>query len=285
MKNLFCVLGALLLSVAHAQTVGTFVSLTRTFSTASYWVEGPSGLVMIDTQFLPNEGIQAVEFAEKSTGKKVTHAIVLHPNPDKFNGTEAFQKRGIKVLTSAQVIDAIPAVHVIRTGWFAEEFKPDYPPKAAMPDSFGATTMSINLNGTTLTLHVMGAGCSAAHVVVQTGDAVFVGDLINPENHAWLELGTIGSWLDRLTEIKAMSPRRIYPGRGKAGGVELVEKQAAYLRFVRDAVRAAKPEGNLGMLRKYLLQTKIESTFPDLGYPLFMRDGLEAVWKQEAARR
>ncbi len=282
--TLFCFL-AFSAFALQAQTVGTFVSPVRTYATASYWIEGPEGLVMIDTQFLPKEGLQALELAEKTTGKKVTHAIVLHPNPDKFNGTEAFQKRGIKVLTAEQVIAAIPDVHVIRTGWFAEEFKPDYPVSAARPESFGARTTQLTLAGVPLTLHVLGPGCSAAHVVVQTGDAVFVGDLVNPDNHAWLELGMIAAWLDRLAEVTAMNAKRVFPGRGKAGGAPMLEKQATYLRFVQSTVREAKPEGSLGLVRKLWLQSKIERAYPDLGYALFMRDGLPEVWKNEAARK
>ena len=55
-----------------------------------------------------------VAAAEKATGKKVSTAIVLHPNPDKFNGTAALQARGIDVITSRQVRELIPAVHQIR---------------------------------------------------------------------------------------------------------------------------------------------------------------------------
>jgi glyoxylase-like metal-dependent hydrolase (beta-lactamase superfamily II) len=134
-------------------------------------------------------------------------------------------------------------------------------------------------------LHVLGPGCSAAHVVVQAGDAVFVGDLINPDNHAWLELGTIDEWLKRLEEIRAMKPVRIYPGRGKAGGIELIDRQAAYLRFVQRAVQARNPSGALNFVNKFALTRQIEAAYPDLGYPLFMRDGLEAVWRVEAAKK
>jgi glyoxylase-like metal-dependent hydrolase (beta-lactamase superfamily II) len=265
--------------------VNAYVSSEKTFSTASYWIEGAEGVLMIDTQFLPKEGLQAVEQAERAASKKVSAAIVLHPNPDKFNGTEAFQKRGIRVLSSDGVIAAIPGVHVIRTGWFAEEYKPDYPANAAKPESFGNKTLSQTLAGIPVTLHAMGPGCSAAHVVAQVGDAVFVGDLINPENHAWLELGTIDAWLDRLEEIRKLAPKRIFPGRGKPGGVELIDGQVAYLRFVQKTVRDAQPSGSLSYFRKWRMQSVIENTYPTLGYKLFMRDGLEKVWAIEAAKQ
>jgi Metallo-beta-lactamase superfamily len=209
---------------------------------------------------------------------------VLHPNPDKFNGTAALQARGVQVWTSAPVAAAIPAVHVIRTGWFAEDYQPDYPKAAAEPLSFGGQTTRVAWADLPMTLHVMGPGCSAAHVVAQVGDAVFVGDLVNPENHAWLELGTIDAWLARLDEIKALNPSRVFPGRGKPGGLEIVDQQAAYLRFVQQVVREAEPTGSLGWVRKLLLQRRIEAAYPQLGYPIFMRDGLAAVWAQEASK-
>jgi glyoxylase-like metal-dependent hydrolase (beta-lactamase superfamily II) len=269
-------------SLAATGDGGIFTSVPKTFKTASYWIEGPDGVVLIDTQFLPKESLELVEAAEKASGKKVTHAIVLHPNPDKFNGTAALQAKGVQVTTSEQVRKQIAAVHDIRYSWFAKEYAPDYPSQAAKPDVFGDKTVTLSFAGVPLTLHVLGRGASGAHVVVQHRDTVYVGDLINPENHAWLELGYIDDWLLRLEDIAAMRPQRIMPGRGKAGGVELLTKQADYLRYVKKLVRAQNPAGVLDWVTKVLLQRQIEQRYPDLGYPIFMRDGLAAVWRQEA---
>ncbi|MGL4233315.1 MAG: MBL fold metallo-hydrolase [Casimicrobium sp.] len=283
MKHLIASFALLASMSIHAAVgdVGVFTSPARTFSTASYWIEGTDGVVMIDTQFLPKEGIQAVELAEKTTGKKVVAAIVLHPNPDKFNGTAAYQTRGIRVITSKQVLDAIPGVHAIRWGWFGEEYAPDYPKDAAKPETFGDKPATVTIAGLPLTLHVLGKGASAGHVVVQFRDQVFVGDLINPTNHAWLELGFIGDWLTRLEEIRAMKPTKIHPGRGASGDVSMIDQQASYLKQVRAWVREALSSGELGWFTKLRLQWKIERAYPSLGYPIFMRDGLAAVWKNE----
>jgi glyoxylase-like metal-dependent hydrolase (beta-lactamase superfamily II) len=264
--------------------IGTYTSPQKTFSTASYWIEGIDGVVMIDTQFLPKEGLLAAQAAEKATGKKVVAAIVMHPNPDKFNGTAAYQARDIKVLASRQTIDLIPAVHDIRLGWFFDEYSPDYPKLAAKPTEFGDKTTELNLAGISIKLHVLGKGASGAHVVVQYKSSIFVGDLINPTNHAWLELGYVSDWLIRLNELKLLGADKIYPGRGLAGGAELITNQAAYLSNVRAWVRAEKQNSNakeLGFYTKLKLQTKIEDAYPQLGYKLFMRDGLAAVWKNE----
>jgi glyoxylase-like metal-dependent hydrolase (beta-lactamase superfamily II) len=264
--------------------IGTYTSPQKTFSTASYWIEGVDGVVLIDTQFLPKEGLLAVQEAEKATGKKVIAAVVLHPNPDKFNGTAAYQARGIKVFASRQTVELIPAVHEIRLGWFFDEYAPDYPRLAAKPTEFGDKTMDLSLAGITLTLHVLGKGASGAHVVVQYKKSLFVGDLINPSNHAWLELGYVDDWQNRLNELKSLGADKIYPGRGPAGGAELITNQATYLSNVRTWVRAEKQNSNakeLGFFTKLKLQSKIEDAYPQLGYKLFMRDGLAAVWKNE----
>ena len=263
--------------------IGVFTSSVKTFSTASYWIEGTDGVVMIDTQFLPREAIDAVNEAEKASGKKVNTAIILHPNPDKFNGTKAYQARGIRVITSRQVSELIPAVHKIRYGWFFDEYKPDYPQDAAAPTVFGENTANLTIAGLPLTLHVMGRGASNAHVVVQYRQNVFVGDLINPANHAWLELGLIDEWLARLGEINQMQPKIIYPGRGQIGGISLIEQQASYLKRVQQWVRDERPSGVIGFFAKRRLQNRIEDSYPSLGYPIFVRDGLAAVWQVEAA--
>ena len=120
--------------------------------------------------------------------------------------------------------------------------------------------------------------------MAQVEDAVFVGDLINPENHAWLELGFIDEWVARLEEIRALNPKRIFPGRGAPGGIELIDKQVQYLRYVQQAVWDEKPAGQLGWITKLKLQRNIEARFPALGHPIFMRDGLRAVWNTESAK-
>jgi Metallo-beta-lactamase superfamily len=244
--------------------VGIYTAPAKSFSTASYWIEGREGVVLIDTQFLPKEGIAAVEL--------------------KFNGTYLLQQRGIKVITSAQVAALIPAVHAIRWSWFGVEYAPDYPKDAAKPEVFGDRSVDLVIDGLAMTLHVLGKGASGAHVVAQYKESVFVGDLINPNNHAWLELGYIGEWLTRLEEVRGMRAATVYPGRGQVGGAGLIQGQADYLKQVRQWVQAEFVPGEkseLSWLTKQRLQRKIESTYPQLGYPIFMRDGLPAVWKNE----
>lgn len=263
----------------RADGVGTFVSVPRGFHTNSYWIEGPEGIVVIDTQFMPSEAERLIETAERETGKRVVLAIVLHANPDKFNGAEVFRRRGIRVVSARQVIERIPEVDAIRRGWFYERYAPDYPAAAPEIEAFGDATTEIEAAGLVLRAHVLGPGCSEAHVVIEHAGHVFTGDLVASGVHSWLELGHVDEWMARLDEIAAMRPSRVHPGRGPSGGPELLDAQRAYLARVVEIVRAADPGDDVDAIR-----ARVESEYPSYGYSVFLRVGLPAVVARVRAR-
>lgn len=264
--------------------VGTFTSRPFVFETNSHWIEGPDGLILIDTQFLPDVGVLALEKAERATGKKVVLAIVLHPNPDKFNGAAALRARGVRVITSEQVAAEIPAVHTLRKKWFFEKYSPDYPADAPEIERFGNVTQTIEAGGLTLKLHVMGIGCSRAHVVVEVDGAVFVGDLVSNGVHAWIELGMLPEWMETLDAVAALKPARVFVGRGASGGPELIAAQRAYLLDVWERVRALKPSEDPSAEALATLKADIEAAYPAYGYAAFIRIGLPAVWSRARGR-
>jgi len=265
--------------------VGTYVSKPWAFSTSSYWIEGPQGLILIDTQFLPSAAEEALRLAEASTGKKVVAAIVLHPNPDKFNGASVLSARDIPVYTSAQVRALIPAVHADRKRSFYERYRPDYPADAPTLLSFGDHTMELALAGTTLKLHVLGAGCSEAHVVAEWEGHLFVGDLVSNDSHAWLEIGKTDQWLARLRELAPLRPKWVHPGRGPSGDEGLLLAEAAYLERVIGAVAAEDPrrvDDQEGIARAV---KAIRDSYPGYGFEVFLEIGVPAEWRRQVEAR
>lgn len=262
--------------------VGQYVSTGWSFATSTFWIEGPEGLVLIDTQFLPSAANEAIVAAERTTGKKVVAAIVLHANPDKFNGTATLQARGIEVLTSSQVLERIPHVFAIRTEAFGERYKPDWPTETPKPDSFGDTTTELKLAGLTLKAHVLGPGCSESHVVVEWEGHVFVGDLVANKSHSWLEIGRTDEWLKRLDEIAALSPRFVHPGRGRSGGPTLLSDEREYLQTVIDLVAAEKPTMPPDEAAMQRVRAAMERRYPGYRFPVFLEIGLPAEWRRQA---
>ncbi len=272
-----------------APTVGRYVSSKWGFSTVSYWLEGPRGVVLVDTQFLPSAAEELVEVAERHTGKPVVAAIVLHANPDKFNGTATLQARGIEVLTSAQVLERIGSIHAKRTAAFGKRYAPDYPTQEPQPTSFGTTTTTLTLGGLQLTAHVLGAGCSEAHVALTWEDHLFVGDLVANGTHSWMELGLSDQWLARIDELSALGAAWVHPGRGASGGPELLSAQSRYLRRVQALIRAeqetltdgghqpAEDEVDDALAR---IEQALNQEYSGYAFGVFLKIGLPAEWRR-----
>lgn len=262
--------------------VGQYVSSGWGFATSSFWIEGPAGVVLIDAQFLLSAAEEALAAAERATGKRVVAAVVLHANPDKFNGTALLQARGVEVVTSSQVLARIPEIHRKRKAAFYERYAPDYPAEAARPTSFGDATTELHLAGLTLQAHALGPGCSEAHVVVTWEGHAFVGDLVARGAHAWLEIGRTDAWLQRLDEIAALQPRHVHPGRGPSGGPELLAEQRAYLQAVIDLVAAERPRMPVDEAALGRVQAELQRRYPKHRFPVFLELGLPAEWRRQA---
>lgn len=263
--------------------VDTYVSIPWGFSTRSYVLEGPGGLVAIDTQFLPSAAEEMIQLAEAATHEKFVLAIVLHANPDKFNGTATFQKHGVRVVTSAQVKALLPAIHEKRMRAFYERYQPDYPREVAEPDVFGDKTTELSAAGLTLKLHVMGAGCSEAHVVVENDGGLFVGDLVASQSHSWLEIGKTDEWLKRIAELEQRHATRVYPGRGPAGdATKLLEDEKTYLKKAILLVAAEKPTMPVRPDAIARVEQGMIAAYPTHDFPVFLKIGLPAEWERQA---
>lgn len=277
-----------LVTETGSPNVVAWVSSPWSFSTTSYAIIGKDGLILVDTQFLPKETVQFVEDVERATGKKAVAAFVLHANPDKFNGTAALQARGVRVMTSTAVAALIPEVHKKRVRAFAARYQPDYPTEQPAPETFEihapATSTTMDVAGTTVTLHAAGPGCSEAHVILQHGDDVFAGDLVANGAHAWLEIGQTLEWQRRLDEMAALTPRprRVHPGRGLSGGPELLDVQRRYLDDVIAAVAAERPSGEPSEEAIARAKAAIVAKHPGLRFAVFLEIGLPAEWRRQA---
>jgi glyoxylase-like metal-dependent hydrolase (beta-lactamase superfamily II) len=264
--------------------VGQYISGQWSFKTSSYWIEGPDGLVLVDTQFVPTALRKLILYAERTTGKKVKLAIVLHPNPDRFNGTAWVKDMGVQVVTSEQVRDLIPDVHARWSPVFFEtKAIALYPRTLTLPDSFGSSTTELSAGGVTVKAHVLGSGCSPAHVVVEWEGHLFVGDLVANGTHSWFENGNADEWRKRLEDLRALKPKWIHPGHGPTGGPELLDQQREYLDTVVEAVAAEHPRGRSTPEAIARITDRVTQRYPDRDFPRFLPMFLGAEWARQSA--
>lgn len=241
----FVCLFALTVGCAPAPlTVNTFTSGAEGFDTHSYWIDTGAEVVVFDAQFLPSSAEQLLAEITAATTSPVTHVVVTHPNPDKFNGAPVFQAIGAEVMMSEASAAALAGVHAYKEAYFvgAGMFAEGEYPALVTPDITFTGALSLPLQGgLTLTLTELSTGgVTTTQTVAALDDAVFVGDLVAGEAHAWLEGGIVDgvatpdlpAWDAALVELGGLVPAEttVYPGRGQPQAVaDAVAQQRAYL--------------------------------------------------------
>lgn len=261
--------------------IGHFMSPERGRFANSYWIEGPQGLILIGTQFLPEYARQAVDIAESYTGKKVVLAIVLHASPDQFNGVATLQQRGIRVASSAPVVEGIAAADEQARQRFALVYGEAYPEHAALPEASWTKTTVFEAAGLQLKLLVIRAGQSPAHLLVDLDHHLFVGDLVNQGYHADLQLGQSKAWLERLEEMDRFGEARvIHPGHGYAMAAgDLLPQQRRYLQAFQRAVADRYAGAAIEDRDVKVISEQIQQAYPDYGLVDVLAPGIRAEWR------
>lgn len=262
--------------------IGRYVSPARALATNSWWIEGPTGVVLVDTQLVPSATRELVEVAEGYTGKKVVFAFVLQPSPERYNGTGWLAEHGVRVVSSEQVVEAIPAVDRRVRAALASRFRPDYPEDLVLPRIFGEEDLSIQAAGLEFAVLVLGPAASKAHIALRLGPHLFVGDLLANRHHARLEAGALEEWLTMLDRLKRLGVQYVYPGRGYAAGPALIDRQIEYLKVFRNEIAARHPHGPLPANVKADIAASIAQRYPDYDNAPFIGPGIEALWGKYA---
>lgn len=266
-------------SYSNDYQIGRYTAPVKAYSTNSYWIAGPEGVVLIGAQYRPSAALEAVDVAESYSGKKVVLAIVLHPTPDQFNGTQALKDRGIRVVSAQSVIDAIPDAHNKTWPVLYQRMKPDYPDALVLPEAMWTETVEFNAAGLSMKAYVVRGAMSAAHLLIDFDGHLFTGGLISDGAHIWPG-GDTGRWLERLEEIrKFVNPRVIHPGRGHAmAGETLLARQERYLRVVQKAVADVYSGGEITDQDKKDIKAAIVQQYPDYAFDRFLRYVIPAEW-------
>jgi glyoxylase-like metal-dependent hydrolase (beta-lactamase superfamily II) len=303
---------ALCLGAAQAGTLGVYTSDAKGFDTHTFYYDDGQEVVLIDTQFLPALTQAMVEQVHASTRSPITQVVVTHPNPDKFNGLAYLHHLGVRSISSAEVADAMPAVHAYKQAFWTDTLKAfapgTYPAFEPVQTRFvGQKTLTLK-SGETLTLFALQhAGVSSHQVVVRvdaTGD-LLVGDLVHHAAHAWLEGGLVDGrpqpqitqWIAALGELPALAAghpdAKVYGGRGEFVRVaDAVQAQQDYLRSAQTLVHRYVQERGLHVAdfaqptaqAHYLaLQARLAAAYPAYRLPYMVGYSVYGLALAEAA--
>lgn len=289
-------------------SVGTFTSDSSGFDTHSFFVDTGREVIVFDAQFTPELARAAIAQIQASTRSPITHVVVTHPNPDKFNGLSAFQTIGAQAIASQATAAAVPAVHAYKKNYFVNVAKlfteASYPAQARIDRTFVGELVLPLRSGHRLTLRELShSGVSSTQTVayLPAAQALFVGDLLHHRTHAWLEGGivsgravpTLSDWGAALDELLQFPATTVYGGRGEPAVLSsAVSEQASYLREIEDLARAyvaslgasAKSElGGPGASSHYqILAERAAQKYPQYALPYLIQYGVYGLLNQIA---
>jgi glyoxylase-like metal-dependent hydrolase (beta-lactamase superfamily II) len=236
--------GAIDTQQEQSGSIGTFTSDAAGFDTHSFYYDTGKEVVVFDAQFTPDLAKKLIAEIRSKTASPITHVVITHPNPDKFNGAPEFQKIGAKIVASKATAAAIPDVHAYKKYYFVNVAKmfteATYPAQATVDVTFeGHLTLPLQA-GTVELKELSTSGVSSTQTVawVPSQKALFVGDLVHHDAHAWLEGGIVkgkatpdlSGWKKDLNELLAYQGATVFGGRGESAPVsDAVSAQIAYL--------------------------------------------------------
>jgi glyoxylase-like metal-dependent hydrolase (beta-lactamase superfamily II) len=249
MKKLLTLLSLTAATLTYAQAqIYTFESDGNGFNTKNFFYDNGEEVVVFDTQFTPEIAKKSLDFIKSKTKSPITHVVITHPNPDKFNGMSVFQEEGAKVIASAKTNKSLDGVHQYKKYYFvnmAKMFTEESYPKLGKIDQSFESDFSLTLkNGEKIQLQELsGPGVSSNQTIayIEGINALIVGDLVHHKAHAWLEGGivsgaatpTISGWVSDLKQLQREFKKQnpiVYGGRGEAAKLNIAtKKQISYL--------------------------------------------------------
>ena len=282
----------------------SFESDGNGFNTKTFFYDNGEEVVAIDAQFTPGLARQAIAYLRTKTNRPLTHLVITHPNPDKFNGAEVFREEGAQVIAARRTVEAMPGVHAYKKNFFVNVAKmfreEDYPALPQVDRVFDGELALTLRNGRRLELRELSqAGVSGNQTVAYVPElgALFVGDLVHAKAHAWLEGGIVNGapapelrgWITGLREIGMIFAGKeegvtVYGGRGEAAPLATaISEQIRYLEQA-DALVSAYVQ-SLGSARAELsgpeagrhhqaLQARFEQAFPGYGLGYMIQYGV-----------
>jgi glyoxylase-like metal-dependent hydrolase (beta-lactamase superfamily II) len=264
------------------EAVGWYTAPPQAASARSYWIAGPQGLVILGTQLVMPQTEAMLREAELRAGRKALMAVVLAPLPEQFGGTALLQKHGIKVYTSQQIAAAIPAAHARVLAHLSRQLGRDYPVAEPKPASFGDNERQMLIGGVQFKLRPMGPGCASAHLVVEYDGQLFAGDLVGGPVHPVLAGGSLDAWFQRLRELRALKPRKVFPASGEPGGMALIANQMIYIKQVMDFVTEENPRGAVAPEAIARVKEKLIAGYPAYAAPERLDALIATEWQRQA---
>lgn len=201
----------------------------------AYLVETDRGVVAVDGTLTASDS-RALRSRIDSLGKPLLGVLVTHAHPDHVAGiANLLGDSGASVVALESVRDLMRATEEAKRAQWGPVYGDEWIPRWVYPDRLVENGEAVTFDGVSFRVYKVGPGgdCDANSVWVLEDEpgAAFVGDLVFNGTHSYIADGSVLRWLANIERFRALleGVATLYPGHGRAGGVELLDAQKDYL--------------------------------------------------------
>lgn len=215
----------------------------------AYLVETDQGVVAVDGTLTASDS-RALRSRIDSLGKPLLGVLLTHAHPDHVAGiANLLDDSGAPVVALESVRDLMRATEEAKHAQWGPVFGDEWIPRWVYPDRLVEDGEALTFDGVTFRVYEVGPGgdCDANSVWVLEDEraAAFVGDLVFNGTHSYIADGKVLRWLANIERFRALleGVTTLYPGHGRAGGIELLDAQKDYLLAYCAAVLEVAGDG------------------------------------------
>ena len=201
----------------------------------AYLVETDQGVVAVDGTLTASDS-RALRSRIDSLGKPLLGVLLTHAHPDHVAGiANLLDDSGAPVVALESVRDLMRATEEAKHAQWGPVFGDEWIPRWVYPDRLVEDGEALTFDGVSFRVYEVGPGgdCDANSVWVLEDEraAAFVGDLVFNGTHSYIADGRVLRWLANIERFRALleGVATLYPGHGRAGGIELLDAQKDYL--------------------------------------------------------
>jgi glyoxylase-like metal-dependent hydrolase (beta-lactamase superfamily II) len=213
----------------------------------SGFIVGSSGVIVIDTGVSFRHGQAMIEAIRRISDKPVELVVNTHAVQEFLFGNAAFAELGAPLLAHAKSVELMRercqhCLENLRKILGAQAMAGT---RLVLPEKTVDQSITLEVAGRTLELLYFGWASTPGDMAVLDRDSgvLFAGGLVSAGRIPALRDGKLDSWLQALDQLGRVRARVIVPGHGPAGGSEIIQATASYLRALDERVQALYKAG------------------------------------------